>query len=48
MKTKKIIPAALIIPFCFLVYHFGKDIYHSGVKDGKANVAHHSAAKTVK
>ena len=48
IKTKRLIPAALIIPICFLVYHLGKDIYTIGVKDGKANAHQHIAAKAVK
>jgi hypothetical protein len=48
IKTKRLIPAALIIPICFLVYHFGKDIYQGGIKDGKANAAQHVTANTEK
>jgi len=47
-KRKRIIPAALIIPICFLVYHFGKDIYNLGVKDGKANAPLHAEVRAVK
>jgi hypothetical protein len=42
MRPKRIIPAALIIPVCFLVYQIGKGIYHSGVKDGKGNAPQHT------
>lgn len=42
MKAKRTIPAALIISISFFVYHFGKDIYKIGVKDGKVNAANHA------
>jgi hypothetical protein len=43
MKKK----TSLLIPVCFafsfVVFQFAKDVYHIGVKDGKAN-AHKTAA----
>jgi hypothetical protein len=42
MKKKNAILIPVCFAFSFFVFQFAKDIYHIGVKDGKAN-AHKSA-----